>query len=113
MADVGDVNLQREVPLARRSTQTASSKSRAVSPSMVTISSVAKIAAALRSRLRGSDLGIDARLLQNVIGELMRDVMRANQDLDVDPEIVGLAENFDDRGRRAARRRRRNRESPP
>ena len=44
----------------------------------------------------GNRPGNRPRLLQHVLGKLMRNVMRADQNLDVDAEIVRLAQNLDD-----------------
>ena len=43
----------------------------------------------------GIGAGNRARLLQHVLGKLMRDVMRADQNLDVDSEIVRTPQNLD------------------
>src|ERR1700720_1584101 len=40
--------------------------------------------------------GYRPRLLQNILRKLVRDVVRANQDFDVDAKVVRTAQNFDD-----------------
>ncbi len=71
----------------------------------------AEIAAAGKFGFRDRS-GKRARLGENLVGEMMRDVMRADEDFDVDAEIVRAAENFDDAAGGAVVRRPRNRGSP-
>ncbi len=56
---------------------------------------VAKIAAAGELGRRNRS-GNGAGLFQNLVGKVMRDVMRTDENLDVDAEVVGQAEDFDD-----------------
>ena len=74
---------------------TASSKSRAVSPSMVTMGRERK-SRRCRSASRRNDRGNVLRLFQGRGGKMMRQVKLADHDFDVDAEIVLQAENFDD-----------------
>ena len=67
---------------------------------MVTMSQLAEIAAA-GELVRRDRPGNRARLLQHLGGKLVRDVMLADHDLDVDAEIVGHAQDLDHAAHRA------------
>ena len=60
----------------------------------------AKIAAAGDLFVRDA-AGNGSRLIEHVIGKMMRDVMRADQDFDVDAEVVRMAQHLDDAAGRA------------
>ena len=76
---------------------------------MVTMAHVAEIAAALRVPAAAITSGIGLRLLDDLGRELVRQVVLADDDLDVDAEIVGVAQDLD---HAAHRRARRSRETP-
>ena len=46
--------------------------------------------------VREDHRGDGSRLLQNLVGKMMRNVMRADQDLDIDAEVAGHAQDLDD-----------------
>ena len=83
-----------KLPFANRRTVTASSKSRAVSPSMVTIGQRPVITAVREFAGRNRPLKLLC-LLQHFDRKLMRQVVFANDDLDIDAEVVFVAENLD------------------
>ena len=78
-----------------RSQYTASSKSFAVSPSMVTSGSAVRSTRSLRSAGRTS-VGRRLRLAQRFLRELERQGVLAQRDLDLDARIGGAAQHFRD-----------------
>ncbi len=89
-----------QLPLGRRWTRTASSKSRAVSPSMVTMWRPRKSCLSARSRSRAGATILwrrrALRLGEDVCGEDVGQVVLADDDFDVDAEGVGVAEDLED-----------------
>ena len=77
---------------------------------MVTMSRCAKILAAGELVL-ADDIGKVLRLLEHIGRKLVRDVVLANDDFDVDAEVVGTAQDLDDAADGRIRRLREIRES--
>ena len=99
MAHVGDVHLQRPVAVAQRLHPhgvVEIARGFAVDGDDIQL---AKIAAA-GELVRRNRPGNCARLFQNLVGKVMRDVMRTDENLDVDAEIVGQAQDLDDAAHR-------------
>ena len=69
---------------------------------MVTISKRAEIAPPGNLFLRESTAEYDSRLLHHFRRETVRQMVLADDDLDIDAEIVGMAQNFDHASHRAA-----------
>ena len=95
VGDVGNVHLKLKVAVFQLADATASSKSRAVSPSIVTIGNERK-----SRRLRASAAGMmgsaSCASCENRRREAMRQVKLADDDFHIRAEIVFVAENFDD-----------------
>ena len=90
-----------KLPFGRLRTSTASSKSRAVSPSMVTMGRVRIVVAMVQ--FAGVDDRLELlRLLQHLDRKAMRQVELADHDLDIDAEIVFVAEDLDHAAARVA-----------
>jgi len=83
-----------QLPFARRFTYTASSKSRAVSPSIVTIGRSRKSRRPTRSGI-AHRMRHGGSFRQYFLRKLVREMMFANQDFDVHPEIARPPKNFD------------------
>src|SRR5260221_9084946 len=94
MADVGNVDVQGEISIRQRIDPDGVveiARGFAVNRYYV---HAAKIAAALRLRVRNGDEYI-LRLLHRIWREAMRQVVLANHNLDIHAEVVGTAEDFD------------------
>ncbi len=83
-----------KLPSGSGRTWTASSKSRAVSPSMVTIGRSRKSRRAAEI-VFGDLLRRGFRVGEDFFREFVRQMVLANDDFDVDADIAGAAENFD------------------
>ncbi len=83
------------------STRTASSKSRAVSPSMVTMGRPRK--SALRAASAGSRWATATGLLEDTRRKDARELVLADHHLHIDAEIVGVAEDLNDAAHGRAR----------
>src|SRR6185312_6031365 len=95
MADVGDVDLQRPMPVSQRLNPhgvVEITRRFAVDGHDIQF---AKVAAA-GEFVRGNRPGNGAGLFQNIIRKAMRNMVRPDEDLDVDAEIAGQPQNLDD-----------------
>src|ERR1700689_252933 len=96
-----------KLPLARLRTVTASSKSRAVSPSMVTMSSARKPrreVAAVAKFLFWNGGGNILRLIERCRRKMMGQMKLANGDLHVNAKIVLASQDLEDAAARVLRR---------
>ncbi len=96
MRHIGDVDLQFEDDVCIV-TRTASSKSRAVSPSMVTMGRSRK--SRRRATSAASRCATSCAFSSTSSGKRCGDVMLADHDLDIDAEIIWVAEDLETRPR--------------
>src|SRR5580658_5096699 len=100
VADIGDVHLQRPISVVEpidpyRIVEIA--RGFAIDSDDIEIAKIASGCQLLSVDLQRNGPG----LFESIVRKFMRDVMGANQDLDIDAEIAGAAQNFGDSADRA------------